>query len=451
MKKKLLNYLGMNQTSLTVFLVVTFSTSIYWFSGIKSVLYEPFREALGVTNAQLGFLLGLVGFVQIFGYMALGWLQDLVSIRKIIAVDMVGYGAFALVLGLVPNLPYWFLVVAFAAFGFFGDAIYWPTVQKATRGAASDARQAAAFSTQEGIRAAVGIVINSLTLGLFVLGGSGVFGVRIPMVIYPLFMICYSLVVLKFIPKDFLMRERKPGKKTDKTVAFKLIWSAAKLPIVWTTGFGAAGGYLVFVAANTYFLPLIQNVFGLSAGVMGIFGIVNAGVMAIIAAPLSGMLATWKFTSSAQWMAVVYVVIAALSVLMIMVPTSRAWTLPVVIIALLISLCCYAVRAVYYAPIGEYGVPRDKSATAMSIASTLGYSPSFFGFVIFGAILDKYSPEDAYSRVFIIMAVFAVLATVANLIGMWVIRRNGGRSQAGVVDEEESRVEALEASERGDR
>lgn len=435
MKKKLLRYLGMNNTGFTVFLVITFSTSIYWFSGIKSILYEPFREALGVTNAQLGFLLGLVGFVQIFGFLILGWLQDLVPIKRLIAVDMIGYGLFALILGLVPNLPFWFLVVAFAAFGFFGDAIYWPTVQKATRGAALDQTQAAAFSTQEGIRAAVGIVINSLTLGLFILGGSGVFGVRIPMVVYPIFMICYSLVVLRFIPKDYLMDKRTKTVKKDPKVAVALLKEAAKMPIVWTTGFGAAGGYMVFVAANTYFLPMIQNTFELSSGVMGLFGIVNAGVMAIIAAPLSGALASWKFSSSAQWMSIVYVIIAGLSILMIMVPRSRSFTIPVIIVALLISLCCYAIRAVYYAPIGEYGVPREISATAMSLASTIGYSPSFFGYMVFGAILDNYSSEEAYNRIFIIMAAFAIFAMAANGIGMRVIRRNGGRSREAVEEE----------------
>lgn len=157
-----------------------------------------------VHNAQLGFLLGLIGFVQIFGYALLGWLQDLLPIRKLIAVDLWGYGIFALILGLVPHLPYWFLILAFAAFGFFGDAIYWPTIQKSTKGLATERTQAAAFSTQECIRSAIGLVPNACTLGLFTLGGSHVFGARIPMCAYPVCMMLFSFVVLRFIPKDFL-------------------------------------------------------------------------------------------------------------------------------------------------------------------------------------------------------------------------------------------------------
>ncbi|WP_099332396.1 MFS transporter [Actinomyces minihominis] len=429
MKEKFLRYLGMNKLSFTVFLTVTFSTSIYWWGSIRGVLYEPFREALGVSNTQLGFLLGLVGFVQIFGYVLLGWLQDLIPIRKMIAIDMVGYGIFALIASLVPDLPFWYLVITFIAFGLFGDAIYWPTVQKATRGTASDATQAASFSTQEAIRSVNGLIINSLTLGLFFIGGSSVFGVRLAMTFYSVFMILYSLVVLKLIPNDFLQSTILQKKeKTNKKEALLMLAKAAKLPIVWTTGFGAAGGYLVFVAANTYFLPIIQSTFGLSSGVMGFFGILNIGVMAIIASPLSGMMASWKFKSSAQWMAVVFAVIGLLCVLMLVIPRGDGYMFVVIGVALLISLCCYAVRAVYYAPIGEYGVSRGISATAMSLASAIGYSPAFFGYLIFGALLDNYSTEDAYSRMFIIMGVFCLVSVLVNILGAYLIKRNGGRS-----------------------
>lgn len=456
MKDKLLKYLGMNKLSFKVFLTVTFSTSIYWWGSVRGVLYEPFREALGVSNTQLGFLLGLVGFVQIFGYLLLGWLQDLIPIRTVISVDLIGYGVFALVASLVPNLPYWYLIITFIAFGFFGDAIYWPTVQKATRGTASDNRQAAAFSSQEAIRSVNGLIINSLTLGLFFIGGSSIFGVRLAMTFYSLFMIVYSLVVLKLIPNDFLQNERlRHGEKQDKTVAIKMVWAAAKLPIVWTTGLGAAGGYLVFVAANTYFLPMIQNTFGLSSGVMGFFGILNIGVMAMIASPLSGMMASWKFKSSPQWMAIVYFVVGVLALVMIVIPRNAGAMIPVICLALLISLCCYAVRAVYYAPIGEYGVDRGISATAMSLASTIGYSPSFFGYIIFGAILDNYSAEQAYNLIFIIMASFCALSVIVNLIGARIITKNGGRStitseedaSTATGGEEESLTDQLEGME----
>lgn len=427
--KRLLNYLGTNSDSFRIFLIVTLSTCIYWFSGIKSVIYEPFRAALGVSNAQLGFLLGMLGFIQIFGYLLFGWLQDLLSIRKIIAVDLCGYGILALILGVVPNLPYWFLIVAFAGFGFFGDALYWPTIQKCTKSLAAKEKQAAIFSTQEAIRAAIGFVLSWITLGLFILGGSNVFGARLSMSAYAVFMILFSLVVLRFIPKDFL--HAKDGKtrvlEPKSKNGFNMILAVCKLPIVWTTGIGAASTYIVYVASNTYFLPFIQSTFALSDQQAALFGIVNSGLVGLIAAGLSGMFATMRFTTTPQWMLVLFMLLSVFSGAIIVAPRASRWLIPVIVLALLVTFICVALRAVYYAPVGEYGVPDDISATAMSVASFIGYCPSFFAYPLFGWILDSNNTQTAYRIIFIILIGASLVGFISCLIAHLSIMRKRRR------------------------
>ncbi|BDR54131.1 MFS transporter [Bombiscardovia apis] len=432
MFKVLLNYLGMDKAKFGTFLIITFSTCIYWWSGIKSVIYEPFRQALGVSNAQLGFLLGLIGFVQIFGYALLGWLQDLLPIRKLIAIDLWGYGIFALILGLVPNLPYWFLIIAFAAYGFFGDAIYWPTIQKSTKGLATEKTQAAAFSVQECIRSGVGLCLTWFTLFMFTVGGSNMFGARLSMTVYPIFMMLYSFVVLKFIPKDFLQDQRKEGEPKIKRNGAAMVLRAMKMPIVWTTGFGAAATYLIYVAANTYFLPFVQASFKLSDAAAGIFGIVNSGLMGLIAAGLSGVLATKRFKTTPQWMILLYVLVALVCVAIIVTPHSSNLMIPVVILCCCVTFICVALRAVYYAPIGESGVDADISATAMSIASFIGYCPSFFAYPLFGAIIDKFDTQTAYRIIFTMLAVFSLVGIVACFLGNRVILQRRKQEDAAL-------------------
>lgn len=63
----LTRYLGVTPKTLRIFLTISLSACIYWFLSIKTVTYEPFRAALGVTNTELGTLLGITGFVQVSG------------------------------------------------------------------------------------------------------------------------------------------------------------------------------------------------------------------------------------------------------------------------------------------------------------------------------------------------------------------------------------------------
>ncbi|MBL3896065.1 hypothetical protein [Bifidobacterium longum] len=120
----LAHYLGTDRKGVRIFLTISLSACVYWFLSIKTVVYEPFRQALDVTNTQLGVLLSITGFVQVFGYVALGWLQDSLQIRKVIAVDLVAYALLALTLAVLPDLPFWWLCCVFAGFGLFGEALY---------------------------------------------------------------------------------------------------------------------------------------------------------------------------------------------------------------------------------------------------------------------------------------------------------------------------------------
>lgn len=105
----LAHYLGTDRKGVRIFLTISLSACVYWFLSIKTVVYEPFRQALDVTNTQLGVLLSITGFVQVFGYVVLGWLQDSLQIRKVIAVDLVAYALLALTLAVLPDLPFWWL------------------------------------------------------------------------------------------------------------------------------------------------------------------------------------------------------------------------------------------------------------------------------------------------------------------------------------------------------
>lgn len=97
--------------------------------------------------------------------------------------------------------------------------------------------------------------------------------------------------------------------------------------------------------------------------------------------------------------------------------------IPVVVLCCLVTFICVALRAVYYAPIGEYGVDSEISATAMSIASFIGYCPSFFAYMLFGAIIDNFDTQKAYNLIFGMLAVFSILGILVCMVGNRVILR----------------------------
>lgn len=214
--EKLKKYLSMNnKTLLHFFVIVGTSQTIYSVVALREVLYEPFRSVLGTSNAAFGTLFGLVGIVQIFGYLAFGWLQDKVNIRSLLTIDLLGYGICALIMSSIPNLPYSVLVIIFCLFGFFGDAIYWPTVQKSIKGVSHPDKQATVFGFMEARCGVSGIILNSLGIIIYAVLGNVLFGMRVAMSFNSLLMILFAFVVWKYIPNNFLKDTIQNSKKKN--------------------------------------------------------------------------------------------------------------------------------------------------------------------------------------------------------------------------------------------
>ena len=65
--KRMLERLGFDKRTMMRFLLVILNSQlIYAFTAIRSVLYDPFLEALGVTNTQFGVLMGFIGFITVW-------------------------------------------------------------------------------------------------------------------------------------------------------------------------------------------------------------------------------------------------------------------------------------------------------------------------------------------------------------------------------------------------
>lgn len=420
----LTRYLGVTPKTLRIFLTISLSACICWFLSIKTVTYEPFRAALGVTNTELGTLLGITGFVQVFGYITLGWLQDMLQIRGIIMIDLIVYALLALSLALLPTPPFWWLCVVFAGFGLFGEALYWPTVQKATRGMSGPTHQAALFSTQEALRGAMGFIANLVTLLLFVTFGSQVIGVRMAMICYPLVMVALAYVVFHNVPADFLQKTPEMHEVATKRPRTSpgIVLTTLRSPIVWTTGLAAFAGYTAYIAVTTYALVLFQSTFSINDTYIAALGMINTGILPVVAALLSGWIAR-RFRSSSQWMTVLFVAAATLSFAVI--PLSGSDTPYAGLIATgFLALCCYAIRAVYFVPIGEYDIDDAHAATVMSVASFLGYLPSFLAYPIFGTIIDAASNGHSAQRtIFLVLGIVCIIGMLISVAGHLLIEQ----------------------------
>ena len=104
-------------------------------------------------------------------------------------------------------------------------------------------------------------------------------------------------------------------------------------------------------------------------------------------------------------------VVAVLGVALALLPNSQdfVWVAMALLVPLFFMI--FFMRALYFAPYGEMGLPQRFSGSVIAVASFVVYAPSSFGYLFFGVISDTFPGQEGYRYL------FATLAT----LGCWVL------------------------------
>ena len=66
-------------------------------------------------------------------------------------------------------------------------------------------------------------------------------------------------------------------------------------------------------------------------------------------------------------------------------------------------------RALYFAPFGEMGLPQRFSGAVLSVASFMIYLPASFAYLLWGWLLDQYPGKTGYIYMFLLLSIIAGL------------------------------------------
>jgi hypothetical protein len=158
---------------------------------------------------------------------------------------------------------------------------------------------------------------------------------------------------------------------------------------------------------------------------VAVFGIVSSNWVRMISGPTSGFLANRMFKSSASLMRILFLVGVVIMGIIIVVPKDQSMVWPVTILLIILQVAVYMLRGIYYAPIGESGIPKEVSGAAMAVAILMIQSPMLWGFATYGSILDSFPRQQAYTVIFGIMMALYGVGFVASSILLGMIKRRG--------------------------
>lgn len=415
--------LNIDKNLLKKFLIVCISSEfIYYVYAIKNTLYTPYREMLGLTNGELGMVLTVMGWVAFFGGIPSAWVLNRFSARKLQALNLAlsGLTCFYMISG---KVTYPGMMVVGVIWGFTLEAFYWGAVTKSVRCMFDDDKQGIAFGSMEMTRGLTNVIENMIFVALFAALGETLFGMRVIMGIVGGLLILMGLGVYVLLPEEEYLKSATAAGKNKES--FKAILACLKMPQLWLCGFMGMGVYAVYMGCS-YFQPFLEDVYGVPTLLVAIFAIVSTSYVRMFSGPVSGVLANKAFKSSASWMRILFAVGIAMLALIVVFPKSAAFVWPVTIMLVVLQVVVFMLRGVYYAPIGESGIPREYSGSAMAIAILLIQSPMCWATAVFGSLIDKYNGGmEGYKIIFIIMGCLYIVGFIASTILVHYIKKHG--------------------------
>ena len=427
LKQRALDKLGFTKKTLIRFIVIAIGSQfIYSINAIRVVLYDPFRETMGISNTQMGFLFSLLGLVGLFAYIPATWFTDRFSSRKILTAGLILVGLSSFYFATAPAYPV--LLLIFFVWGFFQDGPFWASVLKSVRCTASEKKQATAFGVLELIRGSIEFFTNGVAIVMFAWIGDSLLGMKVAMSVNAGFIITSGILCWFVLPDDdFLQGETQQEKNRE---AWEGVKKALLMPEAWLTGLTACGICTVYVGI-LWFAPFLTKVYSLPVSMAAVFVLFNTSLTRMFASPLGGVLADNMFGSGVNFMRYMLAAVATLLIIVIILPKSDALLYIGMGVMILITISVYMLRGVYFAPIGEMHTPKAISGATMSVAAVVGYSPGFWMNTINGKLLDSYEPEQAYVYIFCIMLVGALIGFIsANLMNKRIKKLEVHRTRA---------------------
>lgn len=381
---------------------------------MKSSFYDQMIAAMGCTNAQLGTLMTVYCISCTISYLPGGWIGDKFNPKPVLLVSIFGQAALSF-LFMFTYTSYTMALIIWALMGLTGGFAFWPAIMKGIRMTGSDEEQGRMYGIFEALNGLASLLLSFIMIGVMaVVGGSDLItGFKSALAFMGGLSIVSGLLVLWLMPKDAAYGLTEEEKK--KKITLKDYVSAFKIPGVWIMAI-LVWCYVTISAVASYLTPYSTNVLGMSAAAAASIGTIRTYGCRLIGGPLGGIIADKGFKSVAKEQLLGQLACLVTIGAFLVLPGGTANGILIALL-LLVGVSMFLCKGTYFSIQPEMGIPTHISATAVAIATFVGYIPDMFVHNMFGGWIDA-AGDAGYTKILIYGVATAGLGVLAAIFAI---------------------------------
>jgi sugar phosphate permease len=378
---------------------------------VARVFRPTLLDVFGLSNLALGTAFSVYGVVAMASYFPGGPLADRFSARQLMTAAL---AATALGGGIFSTIPALGLLTALYAFwGLTTILLFWAALLRATREWGGEAAIGRAYGVLDGGRGLAAAMLASVMVMVF----AALLPAEVASATLAERTAALSQVIWIFtgltVGSAALVWFAVPTASPQRVGGVKFNWRGVRqilgLPAIWLQALIVVCAYVGYKATDDFSL-YARDSFGydeVAAAHLGTvsfwvrpFAAVGAGFLADRIRP--SRVAAWSFFA-----------LALGCLLMVAQPGIHAGLTATIAGT---SVGIYAVRAVYFALLGEARVPLAVTGSAIGLVSVIGFTPDVFMGPVMGYLLDRSPGALGHQHVFLFVAGAAVVGLVATLL-----------------------------------
>lgn len=393
---------------------------------MKSSFYDQMIAAMGCTNEQLGSLMTYYCIACTISYLPGGWIGDKFNPKPVLLCSIFGQAVLSF-LFMFTYQSYAMAVIIWILMGFTGGFAFWPAIMKGIRMTGSDEEQGRLYGIFEALNGVASLLLSFIMIGVMAVVGSAelVTGFKSALAFMGGLSIVSGILVLILMDKDAAYGLSETEKK--KKITVQDYFHAFKIPGVWIMAI-LVWCYVTISAVASYLTPYSTNVLGMSAALAASIGTLRTYGCRLIGGPLGGYLADKAFKSVSKEQALGQAACVVTLGLFLVLPAGTSGAFLVVLL-LLVGVAMFLCKGTYFSIQPEMGIPTHVSATAVAIATFVGYLPDMFTHTMFGKWIDTYG-NGGYNRIIIYGVLTGVLGLVAAIWAVIESKRVAKRAAA---------------------
>ena len=387
--------------------------TIFLLPYLKYVFYNQMIAATGLNGQDLGFLVAMYAFINLFVLLPGGILADRLSSKWCIFWSLISTSALTVVYAFtfqsyVASLVIWGLLAVSTIF------VAWAAIMKTVRavGAAAVGTAYSIYYAANGLTGAGGAWVV-LTVYEALAEGSGP---NLDAFFWSVISVAAMTTIVPFILLWFLRDFREHAEDGEKKSLPTLKDSIAvlKMPKIWLVSIVLFSTYTLYLGM-TFFTPYLSQAFGISDQTSGMLTTIRSFVFMSLT-PLTGIFADKIAKSTLKWFLIATPLVIVPLLAINWIGNAEGMGTIVIILTMVAAFFVCSLYASMFSIVSEVQVPISIAGTAIGLVSIFSYTPDIVMQPLFGHFVD----QNNYGGIFLTLAAMAALAaaTCALLLVM---------------------------------